>query len=123
MGERIRVFDKAADTLEADMVVFEHAGVSYVFRVDMDVADNVDALSHEYNILRTRPTAAEVDAEIKRLEKQAKQRKPRSSSGNSELELKVSRLREVCTMLAGALAERKGVEVGRIYQLFNITSL
>ncbi|EFO62103.1 Hypothetical protein GLP15_1939 [Giardia lamblia P15] len=122
MGERIRIFDKTVDTLEADMVVFEHAGVSYAFRVDMNVVDNMDALNHEYNILRTRPTAAEVDAEIKKLEKQAKQRKPRSSSGNSELELKVSRLREVCTTLAGILAERKGVEVGRIYQLFNITS-
>ena len=82
----------------------------------------MDALSHEYNILRTRPTAVEVDTEIKKLEKQTKQRKTRLSNDNSELELKVSQLREVCSTLAGILAERKGVEVSRIYQLFNISS-
>lgn len=122
MSGRIWVLDGAADSPGTDVLVFEYSGTTYAFRIDTSVEDNMDALSHEYNILRTRPTAVEVDTEIKKLEKQTKQRKPRLSNGNSELELKVSQLREVCSTLAGILAERKGVEVSRIYQLFNIPS-
>lgn len=122
MSGRIWVLDGAADSPGTDVLVFEHSGTTYAFRIDTSVEDNIDALSHEYNILRTRPTAVEVDTEIKKLEKQTKQRKTRLSNGNSELELKVSQLREVCSTLAGILAERKGVEVSRIYQLFNIPS-
>ncbi len=122
MSGRIWVLDGAADSPGTDVLVFEYSGTTYAFRIDTSVEDNMDALSHEYNILRTRPTAVEVDTEIKKLEKQTKQRKTRLSNGNSELELKVSQLREVCSTLAGILAERKGVEVSRIYQLFNIPS-
>ncbi|EES99467.1 Hypothetical protein GL50581_3303 [Giardia duodenalis ATCC 50581] len=122
MSGRIWVLDGAVDSPGTDVLVFEHSGTTYAFRIDASVEDNMDALSHEYNILRTRPTAVEVDTEIKKLEKQTKQRKTRLSNGNSELELKVSQLREVCSTLAGILAERKGVEVSRIYQLFNIPS-
>lgn len=122
MSGRIWVLDGAADSPGTDVLVFEYSGTTYAFRIDTSVEDNMDALSHEYNILRTRPTAVEVDTEIKKLEKQTKQRKTRLSNGNSELELKVSQLREVCSTLAGILAERKGVEVSRIYQLFNISS-
>ena len=122
MSGRIWVLDGAADSPGTDVLVFEYSGTTYAFRIDTSVEDNMDALSHEYNILRTRPTAVEVDIEIKKLEKQTKQRKTRLSNGNSELELKVSQLREVCSTLAGILAERKGVEVSRIYQLFNISS-
>ena len=122
MSGRIWVLDGAADSPGTDVLVFEYSGTTYAVRIDTSVEDNMDALSHEYNILRTRPTAVEVDTEIKKLEKQTKQRKPRLSNGNSELELKVSQLREVCSTLAGILAERKGVEVSRIYQLFNISS-
>ena len=122
MSGRIWVLDGAADSPGTDVLVFEYSGTTYAFRIDTSVEDNMDALSHEYNILRTRPTAVEVDTEIKKLEKQTKQRKTQLSNGNSELELKVSQLREVCSTLAGILAERKGVEVSRIYQLFNISS-
>lgn len=125
MSERLWVLDEADSNSmpdEKDVAIFKHAGIAYAFRINTDIVDNMDALTHEYNVLRTRPTATEVDMEISKLEKQAKQRKPRVTNGSSELELKILRLREICTTLAGILAERKGVEVDRIYQLFDISA-
>lgn len=125
MSERIWIVDKESNPPDdKDVTVFEHAGVTYAFRINTSIVDNMDALNWEYSALRARPTAAEVDIEIKKLEKQTQQckQRKRKTGVNSELELKISRLREICTTLAGILAERKGVEVGRIYQLFNISS-